>query len=120
MRSEVTNWKSLNAQLTLSPDVLKDNPQLPKFYTGIPEWTIFMALLNLLYPAIPDTPTCKLSKFSMVLMFLMKVRLNLFEEDLAFRFGVHKSTVSMAVLTAHLIKWPDRDTLQETLPSMQF
>ena len=126
MRSEVRNWKSLNAQLTLSPDILKDNPQLLKFYTGIPEWTIFMALLNLLYPAIPDTPTCKLSKFSMVLMFLMKVRLNLFEEDLAFRFGVHKSTVSrsfhkvldvMAVRTAHLIKWPDRDTLQETLPS---
>ena len=25
--------------------------------------------------AIPDTPTCKLSKFSMVLMFLMKVGL---------------------------------------------
>jgi len=58
MRSEVTNRKSLNPQLTVSPAVLKDNPELLKFYAGIPDWTIFMALLNLLYPAIPDTPTC--------------------------------------------------------------
>ena len=56
---------------------LKDNPQVLKFYTGIPEWTIFMALLNLLYPAITDTPTCKLRKLSMVLMFLMQIQLNL-------------------------------------------
>ena len=31
---------------------------------------------------------------SMVLMFLMKLRLNLFDEDLAQRFGIHSSTVS--------------------------
>ena len=53
-----------------------------------------MALLNLLFPALPDAPAGKLSKFTVVLMFFMKVRLNLFEEDLAFHFGVHKSTVS--------------------------
>ena len=48
------------------------------------------------------------------------------DEDIAFRFGVHQSTVSRSfhkVLDAinaritHLIKWPYRKTLRETLPS---
>ena len=58
-------------------------------------------------------------------MFFMKIRLNLFDEDIGYRFGVHPSTVSrkfhrvldvIAARTAHLIKWPDRDTLYQTMP----
>ena len=59
-------------------------------------------------------------------MFLMKLRLNVFDEDLAFKFGVHRTTVSrnfyyvlnvMYVKTNHLIKWPDRDALRSTMPT---
>ena len=59
-------------------------------------------------------------------MFLMKLRLNVFDEDLAFRFGVHRTIVSrnfhyvlnvMYVKTNHLIKWPDRDALRSTMPT---
>ena len=126
MRGEVAHLKSCGAQKNLSPDTLKEDPQLLKFYTGIPDWTVFMALYNLVHSAIPDTPINKLSKFSMILMFLMKIRLNLFDEDLGYKFGVHHSTVSrnfhkvlnvMSVRTAHLIKWPDRETLRKTLPT---
>ena len=53
---------------------------------------IFNALLNLLSPSLPDCK--KLPKFAMVLMFLMKIRLGLYNEDLAYRFGVHKSTLT--------------------------
>ncbi len=62
---------------------------------------------------------------SMLIMFFMKLRLNLFEEDIGYRFGVHPSTVSrnfhrvldvVAARTTHLIKWPDRDTLYQTMP----
>ena len=55
-----------------NPNALKEDPQLLKFYTGIPDWTVFMALYNLVYRAIPTTPMNKLSKFSVILMFLMK------------------------------------------------
>ena len=84
---------------------------------------IFQAILNLVEPALPDG--VKPSKFSVVLMFFLKIRLNLFDEDIGDRFGIHKSTVSrnfhrvldiMAVKTAHLIKWPDGETLQQTMP----
>jgi len=48
------------------------------------------------------------------------------DEDLVFWFGVHCSTISrhfhqvldvMAVKTAPSIKWPERDTLRETMPT---
>ena len=58
-------------------------------------------------------------------MFMMKLRLNLFDEDLAQRFGIHSSTVSRnfhRVLniayeaTSFLIQWPERDVLRLTMP----
>jgi hypothetical protein len=56
----------------------------------------------------------------------MKLRLNLFDEDVAFCFGVHRATVSrnfdhvldiLYVKTKHLIHWPDRDVLYATMPT---
>lgn len=75
----------------LSPSSLKEDPQMLKFYKGIPDWTVFMALYDLVRHAIPTTFMNKLSKFSMVLMFLIKIRCNLLDEDLGSWFGVHKN-----------------------------
>ena len=46
----------------------------------------------LVFPCLPDG--IKLPKVSMVLNFFMKIRLNMMDDDLAFRFGVHQSSVS--------------------------
>ena len=67
----------------------------------------------------------KISTFSSVVMFLMKLRLNLLDEDIAYRFRVHQSTVTRnfhdvlkvaAVKTSFLIQWPERDILHKTMP----
>ena len=109
----------------LTPENFKNDPTVLKFYTGLPNWIVFSALLVLVRPALASFHA-KLTPFQMVLMFFMKIRLNLFDEDIALRFSVHRSTVSrnfykvlevMAVKTAHLIKWPDREVLCETQPS---
>ena len=77
-------------------------------FIGIPEWCIFKGFFDF----VPES--IKLTKMSMVIMFFLKIRLGLFDEDIADRFGVHPSTVSrnfhhvldvMATMTAHLIKW---------------
>ena len=61
-------------------------------------------------------------------MFSMKVCLDLFDEDLAYRYSIHWTSVSrtfhrvLDVLYAglsFLVKWPEQDVLQETL-SMSF
>ena len=55
----------------------------------------------------------------------MRLRLALPVQDLAYRFGIHKSTVSLVFTNVlevlfirlnHLIVWPDRSVLRKTLP----
>lgn len=79
--------------------------------------------MDLIAPDLPEGP--KLSKLNRLIMFFLKIRLGLYDIDIADRFQVHPSTVSrnfhlvldvMSVKTAHLIKWPDRETLYLTMP----
>ena len=90
---------------------------------GSHEWCVFEALFNLVAADLPRG--IKLSNLSMVMMFFINLRHSLSDEDIADRFDVHSSTVSrnfhrvldiMAKKTAPLIKWPDRDTLYQTMP----
>ena len=127
LRNEIKNLKATIKRLSLSSEALEADSAKLLHYTGIPDWTVFKALLALVEPALPEMRSeLELSKFQRLLMFLMKVRLNLHDMDLAYRFNVHKSTVSRnfhAVLDAlyirlqPLIIWPDRETLRKTMPS---
>ena len=87
-------------------------------FIGIEELCVFKSLCDLVFPSLPDGS--KLSKFDMVLLFLMKIHLNVMDEDLAFRFGVHQTTISrnfhrvlngMYVRLYNLVMWPDRGVL---------
>ena len=78
----------------LSPEQLESNPDMLKFYTGIPNWTVFTAVLSLVTPALPSMPQSKLTSFEMIVMFLMKIRLHLFDDDIAYRSSVYRTTVS--------------------------
>ena len=58
-------------------------------------------------------------------MVLMKLRLNVSYQDLAYRFGVSQSTVSrtfahwLLIMDVHLsplIRWPEREELWKTMP----
>ena len=60
------------------------------------------------------------------MILLIRLRQNLSLEDLAYRFGVSKSTVSRKFLQmldiavvrlSFLIKWPERDELRKTMPT---
>ena len=102
---------------------LTGNDMHASYHIGFPEWVIFSAFVDLI---TPDMKTrCKLSNLTLIIMFFMKIHLNLFDEDIAHRFGVHRSTVSRnfhrilniaAMKTSFLIKWPERDVLRLTMP----
>ena len=62
---------------------------------------------------------------AMLIMFFLKIHLSLFDEEIAYRFRVHPSTVSRnfhcvldvaAAKAAALIKWPERKVLRQTMP----
>ncbi len=104
---------------------LKSSEKLLRFYTGLSSFTVLMALFRLVSVAIPEGGATKLSKFKYFILTLMKLRLNSSNYDLGFRFGISESTVSrvfarwieaMDVRLSFLIMWPDRESLQKTMP----
>ena len=62
------------------------------FYIGFPEQTMLSAFIELI--SLYLTGKTKMPKLVLILMFFMKLRLNLFDQDIAHRFGVHSTTVS--------------------------
>ena len=76
--------------------------------------------------SLPVTKT-KLSVFQQFLIVLMKLRLNLEEQDLAFRFEVSQPTVSrlfnkwisvLAQILSPLIRWPNKEERVVNLPEV--
>ena len=101
----------------------KENDNKVQFYTGLPNWDVFSALLCYVQSSL--LPGSLLSPFQQLLMVLMRLRLNLSLQDLAYRFDVHKSTIcrvfayTIDVLFIKLkpvIIWPERDVLLKTMP----
>ena len=92
-----------------------------KYYTGLPS----LSMLKAIYDYVStNLPTCmkgaKLDVFEQLMLVLMKLRVNLRDQDLAYRFGISQSTVSryfskvMELLYARfscLVCWPERDQL---------
>uniref|UniRef100_UPI00358F4C34 uncharacterized protein n=1 Tax=Myxine glutinosa TaxID=7769 RepID=UPI00358F4C34 len=124
LRTQVCDLEEKMRATGLQEEHFQNNDAKLRFYTGLPSWAIFVPLFTFTSRALP---TCKkLTKFGQVLMFLMKLRLNIFDEDRAYRFGVSQSTVSrnfhrvldvMFVKTQSLIHWPSRDALRLSMPS---
>ena len=96
-----------------------------RFYTGFGSFTVLLALFKIVSVAIHESPVAKLTHFQCFTLTLMKLRLNLGNYDLACRFGISEATVSrvfsrwieaMDTRLSFLIKWPDRESLQRTMP----
>ena len=97
-----------------------------KYYTGLPTFALLWTLFTYLEPHLPVKKT--MDKFQLLIMALMRLRLNLPLQLLSFEFGVHQSTISrlfaetidiMFVRMKPFILWPEREQLQKTMP-MQF
>ncbi|XP_041366778.1 uncharacterized protein LOC121381518 [Gigantopelta aegis] len=112
---------------TFSPDALKDDEEKVRHYTGLCFETL-MALFEYISPNISETSKTALTKFEKLMLVLMKLRLNLSQQDLGYRFQISESCVSktfrdvihiMFVRMKCFIFWPDREELQLSMP-MEF
>lgn len=93
-------------------------------YTGLPNFQVVKTVYNFVSSSSKFGNT-KLTPFQEYVMILMKLRLNPSLQDLAYRFGIHYSTVSkillkwltiMDVRLSPLIIWPEREELKKTMP----
>ena len=99
-----------------------------KYYSGLPTFTTLMAIFTFVSTSLEDNSRTVLSHFQQFLSVLMKLRLNLGDQDLGYRFGVNQSTISryfkkwidvMHVWLSPLVKWPSREELIKIMP-MEF
>jgi len=119
LRDEIREKDSINIAN------LKEDDERVKYYTGLPTFTILLGIFNLVSPCINITHNSKLAKFQQLMLVLMRLRLNLSEMDLAYRFGVSQGTVSrifknvlniIHVKLSPLLVWPEREQLMHTMP----
>ena len=108
----------------LSEPCFEADDERVKFYTGLTAMSVLMAVFELISPALPERKC--VSKFQQRIMTIMRFRLNLSVQDLAYRFGIHASTVSrvfqscvhtMFASMTFLVRWPEREELRLTLPA---
>ena len=124
-------WREENSLLKascgpiLTEESLQNDDAKVKFYTGLQSFATLMAIFKYVSAPVILGPRTTLTKFQQFLVVLMKLRLNLVDQDIAYRFGIHQSSVLrnfrkwidiMHIRLRHLILWPEREELLKTMP----
>ena len=101
--------------------IMKDD-NITSFYTCLPNFVILLSIFSFVTKSIYILR----ASYQCFFLTVMKLRLNLTNYDLGFRFCVHETTVSrvlvkwlqfMDIRLSPLIQWPERAQLQKTMPS---
>lgn len=116
-----------NARLVtdFNEDYFRNSDDKVKFYTGLPCYGVLNYVYELLAPSV-SRRSQTLSKFQELVMVLMKLRLDVPLQDLAYRFGdISVPTVSrtfrtwLMVMDTRLspyVHWRGRESLIRTMP----
>lgn len=126
-RMEISQLKTKNKLLKLcikfGAHCIKDDDKKTCFYTGLNKYSVFHSLFTVLSPLFPyQRHVCLIDELFIV---LMKLRLGIPHEDLAYRTGYsvqrisqifHKWINVMSIELKCLIQWPDDECLRRNMP----
>lgn len=113
-----------STHLEFNEQSLQKDDKKVNFYTGLPNFATLKLLTELVTSGIEPNRGV-LTAFQEICLVLIKLRLNLEEQDLAYRFGISQPTVSrvfrkwiaiMGQRLQPLIYWPERTELKESMP----
>lgn len=115
--------------MVIDIDFFKGNDKKTRFYTGLTTWSLLENFFEMVKDFIPSHFNCKLSPFQMVLLALMKLRLNPSFIDIGYRFQVDETTAAryfyrcLYILhkifsNSKMVHWPsERENLLWNTPS---
>lgn len=127
LREENKELKVKSEENLFSFNRISRNENLLNFYSGISTISLFLWVVNIMKEKL-NYVNCKtkcLSTEEVVLMILMKLKLGIFNKDLAYRFGISENSVSkiyreyvvlLANCLKNLIVWPSRSALRANMP----
>ena len=118
--------EKLRATITsFSYDKIKNSEPVLKFYTAFPSASVFLWFVQLLATFSPSLCSGPIDIHDMVLMTMMKLRLALTHQDIAYRFALPLTQVSrcvaqclenMAFVCKKLVVWPGKEVVMSNLP----
>ena len=100
------------------------NDEKVQFYTGLPSFEVLKKTFSFVSPRV-NRRSLLLTKFQEFVLLLIKLRLNVPHQDLAYRFNVLRTIVTRVLATwlaiidiclTPLIVWPRREALQRSMP----
>ncbi|XP_078665956.1 uncharacterized protein LOC144908269 [Branchiostoma floridae x Branchiostoma belcheri] len=103
----------------------RDSDDRVRFYTGLPSFDTLKTVFDFVAPHV-SRRTQTLTPFQEFVMVLMKLRLNVPQQDLAYRFDISQPTVSriflswmtvMDIRLSPLLRWPAREDIMHTMPA---
>lgn len=124
-QNERSNLEMRLNRAQLNEHFMEKREHAVKFYTGLPNFLTLMAVFDLVCPAVCNSDKHSLTTFQEFLVTLIRLRLNVPLQDLAYRFDISVSTACrifskwLTILDkklVHLVSWPDRETLRKTMP----
>ena len=97
-----------------------------KFYTGLPSYTHLQAVFKLASRSLgANSSTYAVPLFTQFVAVLAKLRLNLTQQDIAYRLNVDQTTFGryfhrwiniLYIRLSPLVQWPDQEMLRQVLP----
>ncbi|XP_077518758.1 uncharacterized protein LOC144128859 [Amblyomma americanum] len=85
--------RSEKVQLEMLEESLRSSELKVVFYTGMASFTMLLEIFKMLEPFVSHSVNNSLAKFQEFVLFLMKIKLNLQNADLAFRFNVDVAVI---------------------------
>lgn len=122
-REQVGDLKEVVSRSILSKSTFEKDDEKVKYYTGLSKFGTLTVVFDLIADRIFSARS--MTKFQMLLLTLMHLRLNLDFKDLAYRFGIVSSTASNIFYNClfalycglwEFIHWPDRHTVSSNVP----
>lgn len=111
-------------RLMLGEKTIRKNSDMIRYYTGLPNINVFFVVLNAV--SVHLNQNCALTPYHQFLITLMKLRLNVSFQGLAYRFDMSRKAMStifhntLDILYksfSNFIYWPDREALRKTIPT---